>query len=97
MLETLEEMYLNDEDRPTHEVDSKYLSVVFNDFFNTLHQKVSAYTVTLNEYAYLCLFLYPHYMERVYLEHSKINNGANQEERKVIEKNMNDLVNNRGS
>lgn len=28
--------------------------------------------MTVNEYAYLCVFLYPHYMSAVYEEHSKL-------------------------
>ena len=36
-----------------------------------LHQTVSNYTVTINEYAYLSIFLYEHYMEAVYTEANK--------------------------
>jgi len=67
-------MYLSDEQKITYPVDSKYLNEVFKDFFSMLYHSVSIYTVTVNEYAYLCLFLYPHYMEKVYLENGKIHN-----------------------
>ena len=53
-------------------MDIKYLDIVFPDFFNLLYSTVSNYTVTVNEYAYLCIFLYPHYMEAVYQEHGKL-------------------------
>ena len=66
MQDTLREMFLTDEQKHTFPVDNRYLDTVFPDFFSMLYQTVSNYTVTVNEYAYLCLFLYPHYMEQVY-------------------------------
>ena len=61
-----------------------------------LHQTISVYTVTVNEYAYLCLFLYPHYMEKVYKEHAKILPRMEPEKVAQIEKNMDALVDERG-
>ena len=66
MLETLHEIFLTDENKTNFAVDSKYLTVVFPDFFHLLYQTVSNYTVTVHEYSYLCVFLYPDYMEAVY-------------------------------
>lgn len=71
MSDTLNEMYLTDELRPHFSIDKSYLDVVFPDFFHLLFQTVSNFTVTVNEYAYLCIFLYPHYMEQVYIENDK--------------------------
>ena len=72
MIDTLREMYLCDISSPNYRVDIKCLDTVFPDFFALLFQTVSNYTVTVNEYAYLCIFLYPHYMEAVYQEHNKL-------------------------
>lgn len=66
MLETLKEMFMSDESRPNFAIDSKYLEFVFTDFFNLVYNQASTYTVTVNEFAYLCIFLYPNYMEPVY-------------------------------
>lgn len=68
MLETLHEMFLTNRMLANFKIDSKYLNEVFPDFFNLLYQTVSHFTATVNEYAYLCIFLYPHYMEAVYKE-----------------------------
>ena len=48
------------------EIDRRYLKVVFKDFFNMIHADLSKYTVSIREFAYMCNFLYPHYMEKVY-------------------------------
>ena len=89
-------MHLTDMSKSTYPVDSKYLDIVFPDFFNMLHHTISVYTVTVNEYAYLCLFLYPHYMERVYKEHGKIRPQMSEEEVRKIEAEVEALVMNRG-
>ena len=68
MLETLHEMFLTNEKSDNYEINEAYLDIVFPDFFNLLYQTVSHFTATVNEYAYLCIFLYPHYMEAVYKE-----------------------------
>ena len=97
MCETLKEMYLCDESKANFPVDALYLETVFPDFFSMLHQTVSVYTVTVNEYAYLCLFLYPHYMERVYQEHAKLRRpGMSKEQNAQVHDQVADLVKNRG-
>ena len=68
MRNTLTEMYLTEEDLPNHDLDQQYLHEVFPDFFSMVSHMVANYTVTVNEYAYLCIFLYPHYMGPVYEE-----------------------------
>ena len=79
MLETLMALQFSandlkkDEDYDEREeIDRKYLNVVFKDFFNMIHADLSKYTVSIREYAYMCQFLYPHYMEKVYNLNSEI-------------------------
>jgi len=95
MIDTLREMYLSDIDRSNYAVDRKYLDTVFPDFFHLLYQTVSNYTVTVNEYAYLCIFLYPHYMEAVYQEHAKLVT-VGEEHIALIEAQVEELVKKRG-
>ena len=97
MLDTLTEMFLTDEQKPNYAIDSQYLSEVFPDFFRVLVQFVSMYTVTVNEYAYLCIFLYPHYMELVYKEHAKQLTAQTKQERAQIESNIKQIIDHRGA
>ena len=81
MLDMLREMYTTDENLPNYGIDSHYLETVFPDFFSLLYQMVSTFTVTVNEYAYLCNFLYPYYMELVYTTHKQLLTCLNDEVR----------------
>ena len=96
MRETLSEMFLADEQSEHYQVDSKYLDAVFPDFFSLVYQKVSNFTVTVNEYAYLCVFLFPHYMAAVYAEHKKLGSVLADTQRDLIWATMDDLVARRG-
>ena len=69
---TMIEMRITDQNTEEANLDDKYLDVVFNDFFNMIYNQLSQYTVSIKEYAYMCLFLYPHYMEKVYAINKQI-------------------------
>ena len=69
---TLTEMRITDQQTQESEIDEKYLTTVFPDFFSMIYNQLSQYSVSIKEYAYMCLFLYPHYMEKVYIENRKI-------------------------
>ena len=66
MLNTLKEMRITDQSSQESEIDERYLDEVFNDFLNMIYNQLSQYSVSIKEYAYMCLFLYPHYMEKAY-------------------------------
>ena len=51
--------------------------------------------MTVNEYAYLCVFLYPHYMSQVYAEHKKLG-LVPEESQGQIWATMEELVSDRG-
>jgi hypothetical protein len=73
MKTTLEQMRLSNPNHPEQEeIDNEYLDTVFEDFFSIVWNQLSMYTVSIKEYAYMCLFLYPHYMEKVYLLNGEI-------------------------
>ena len=52
--------------------------------------------MTVNEYAYLCVFLYPHYMSAVYEEHSKLARAGGPRGAQEILKNIQEKVDGRG-
>lgn len=82
MRETLKEMFTSDESKPNYAIDTKYLDVVFPDFFNIVYNQASHFTVTVNEFAYLCIFLYPHYMEPVHQAASIVPTGDDEKKEK---------------
>ena len=69
---TMIEMRITDQNTEEANLDDKYLDVIFDDFFNMIYNQLSQYTVSIKEYAYMCLFLYPHYMEKVYAINKQI-------------------------
>ena len=52
--------------------------------------------MTVNEYAYLCVFLYPHYMAAVYEEQKKLGSAYSDSQRDMIWAAMDELVAKRG-
>ena len=69
---TLTEMRITDQSTQESEIDEKYLMVVFPDFFSMIYNQLNQYSVSIKEYAYMCLFLYPHYMDKVYTVNRQI-------------------------
>ena len=93
MGDVLKEMHLYDPQAVHYQIDEKYLEEVFPDFFSVLYQAVSQSTVTVNEYAYLCTFLYPEYMKQVYEEAANIQSCQTEEAKQAVRDRVKEMVN----